>query len=367
MTVDTPALRSPRRSRRRATLERLAPEDAARAALLRYVSADAPGITRHGRGSRVWYVAPDGSRISDRRDIQRIRQLAIPPAWTDVWICANPNGHLQATGRDARGRKQYRYHARWREVRDAEKYSRLLVFGEALTRIRARVASDLARTGFPREKVLAMIVRLLETTFVRVGNASYAKSNGSFGLTTLQNRHVRLARSGLRLRFRGKSGIQHDVLVTDKKLARLVRRCRELPGQDLFQYVDDDGAVQPVTSTDVNDYLKDASGSDFTAKDYRTWAGTLLAIRYAAEHLEPSDAPPPKSFSVELVKEVAHALGNTPAVCRKCYIHPAVFTALGDTDGLRLFGGVSGRSSTQEEQAQWEDALTRLLRHGANG
>ena len=339
------------------------PEDAARAAQLRYVSDRSPGIARRGPPSRFSYFAPDGMRVRDRATIQRIRRLAIPPAWSDVWICRLPNGHLQATGRDARKRKQYRYHTRWRAVRDGNKYARLAAFGAALAPLRARVTADLARPGFPREKVIAMVVRLLETTFVRVGNESYARSNGSFGLTTLRNRHLKLARSGLRLRFRGKSGVLHDVAVTDRKLARLVRRCRELPGQDLFQYLDAEGAPQPVTSTDVNEYVQEATGSDFTAKDFRTWAGTLLALRYLVEHAAELDDTPPKSFTVEMVKAVASSLGNTPAVCRTCYIHPAVLGA-SDLDAARRRIRARARQDMPEDEAGWEAMLLQLLTAG---
>ncbi|MFN8572188.1 MAG: hypothetical protein U0132_09030 [Gemmatimonadaceae bacterium] len=339
------------------------PQLAARDARLRYVNADGAGIRRLGTPSRFRYLAADGHPIRDRGELQRIRQLAIPPAWKDVWICAYPNGHLQATGRDARGRKQYRYHPRWRVVRDANKYASLLDFGNALERIRTQVETDLTHAGFPREKVLAMLVRLLETTFVRVGNESYARENGSFGLTTLKNRHVRLARSGLRLLFRGKSGVRHDVMVTDRRLARLVQRCRELPGQDLFQYLDADGAPQPISSTDVNEYLKAAAGAEFTAKDFRTWAGTLLAVRYLSEHAGELDGDvPAKTISVALVKHVADSLRNTPAVCRSCYIHPLVLNAISDASHRKLLRQALNGRDEQSDDRQWEEALRRFLR-----
>lgn len=337
------------------------PEEAARAAKLRYVSDSAPGIRRRGPPSRFAYVMPDGTRVRDRATLDRIRTLAIPPAWTDVWISRVPNGHLQATGRDARKRKQYRYHTRWREVRDGNKYARLAQFGRALAALRERVGGDLSKPGFPREKVVAMVVRLLETTFARVGNESYARENGSFGLTTLQNRHLKSSRSGLRLRFRGKSGVMHDVTVTDRRLTRLVRRCRELPGQDLFQYVDADGEPQPVTSTDVNEYVRETTGSDFTAKDFRTWAGTLLALRYLVRHADALDEAPPKSFMVDLVKEVAESLGNTPSVCRKCYIHPTVLQAPED-DTARARIQALARKGVPEDESGWEAMLAQLLR-----
>ncbi len=350
---------SARRGRRPRTTM-LPPEEAARAAQLRYVSDGAPGIARRGAPSRFSYIAADGVRVRDRATLQRIQQLAIPPAWTDVWICRIPNGHLQATGRDARTRKQYRYHARWRTVRDGNKYARLAAFGKALPKLRARVGEDLAAPGFPREKVVAMVVRLLETTFARVGNESYARANGSFGLTTLQNRHLKPSRSGLRLRFRGKSGVMHDVAVTDRRLARLVRRCRELPGQDLFQYLDAEGEPQPVSSTDVNAYVQETTGSDFTAKDFRTWAGTLLALRYLVQHADALDEAPPKAFTVQLVQEVADSLGNTPAVCRKCYIHPAVLRAPDDSDARARLQRLA-RKGKPDDEAGWEAMLLQLL------
>ncbi|MEO6443782.1 MAG: DNA topoisomerase IB [Gemmatimonadaceae bacterium] len=353
--------RKPWRARRSARVPLQRPEDAARAAQLRYVSDSSPGITRKGPPSRFTYEWRDGQRVRDRATLQRIRALAIPPAWTDVWICRIPNGHMQATGRDARNRKQYRYHERWRLVRDGNKYARLSAFGQALGPLRERVSADMSLPGFSRDKVVAMVVRLLEITFVRVGNETYARSNGSFGLTTLRKRHVKPARSGLRLRFPGKSGVMHDVAVTDRRLTRLVRRCRELQGQELFQYLDADGEPQPVDSTDVNEYLQAATGSDFTAKDFRTWAGTLLGLRYLVQHAEALAEAPPKAFTVDLVREVAGALGNTPAVCRKCYIHPAVLQLPGD-DGARERLLALIRVSTPEEEAGWEHLLQQLMR-----
>ncbi|MEO6447121.1 MAG: DNA topoisomerase IB [Gemmatimonadaceae bacterium] len=265
------------------------------------------------------------------------------------------------TSLDARQREQYRYHARWRLVGDDNKYARLPAFGEALGTLRKRVAADLELSGFPRDKVVAMVVRLLETTFVRVGNESYARDNGSFGLTTLRKRHVKSAKSGLRLRFPGKSGVMHDVAVTDRRLARLVRRCCELPGQELFQYLDPDGEPQPVTSTEVNEYLQTATGSDFTAKDFRTWAGTLLGLRYLVQHAEALTEAPPKAFTVDLVREVAQALGNTPAVCRKCYIHPAVLQLSGDNAARARLLALIG-SSPPEDEAACEELLQGLMR-----
>ena len=250
--------------------------------------------------------------------------MAIPPAWTDVWIALDPRGHLQAVGRDARGRKQYRYHPRWREVRDRTKYERMLSFARALPRIRRRVRRDLAKPGLPREKVLATIVRLLETTFLRIGNAEYAKENESYGLTTLRARHVRVHGPRLRFRFRGKGGRLREVELEDRRLARILRRCQEIPGQELFRYLDDEGEPRSIGSGDVNDYLREISGEDFTAKDFRTWAGTLLAATaFAAARARAAEAASEREV-IRVVREVAERLGNTPAVCRKCYIHPVV-------------------------------------------
>src|SRR5215470_5909186 len=263
--------------------------DANRAGL-HYTRDDRPGIRRRRAGRGFTYRDDDRGRVTDRATLERIRALAIPPAWTDVWICRDPDGHLQATGRDARGRKQYRYHARWRRRRDAGKFGRMAAFGRALPRIRAACDADLRRPGLPREKVLAAVVRLLELTLIRVGNEEYARLDRSFGLTTLRDRHARVEGSRIRFRFRGKSGRRHEVGLRDRRLARLVRRCQELPGQELFQYEGDDGAIHDVGSGDVNDYLREISGEDFTAKDFRTWAGTVLAFR-ALRSLEPAETP----------------------------------------------------------------------------
>ena len=248
----------------------------------------------------------------------------IPPAWRDVWICTHPSGHIQATGRDARGRKQYLYHPRWREVRDVAKFAHMAAFGAALPRIRRRVRRDLALPGIPRDKVLATLVRLLETTLIRVGNEEYARDNGSYGLTTLKNRHAEVHGANLRFRFRGKSGKEREVDVTSPRLARLVKRCQELPGQDLFQYLDEVGNPHPVGSADVNDYLREITEEDFTAKDFRTWAATLLASQaFAAEKAAASAAQAQRTVA-KVIKSVAARLGNTAAICRKSYIHPAV-------------------------------------------
>ena len=296
----------------------------AKSAGLRYVHDGAPGISRRRVKDGFTFHNPDGSRITDEDEIARIRKLAIPPAYEDVWICRQPNGHLQATGRDARGRKQYRYHPKWRAVRDEGKFERMLVFSRVLPTIRTRVDTDLAKPGLPRERVLAAVVRLLEQTLARVGNEEYARDNKSFGLTTLRNRHVKLAGSHLVFDFRGKHGIDHHVDLADRRLANIVKRCRDLPGQHLFQFLDADGARHAVGSDDVNAYLHDISGEDITAKDFRTWAATNLAA-LAFRELERFDTQAAsKKAVVQAVESVAGLLGNTPAVCRKCYIHPAI-------------------------------------------
>jgi DNA topoisomerase-1 len=296
----------------------------AKSAGLRYVHDGAPGISRRRVKDGFTFHNPDGSPITDEEEIARIRKLAIPPAYEDVWICRQPNGHLQATGRDARGRKQYRYHPKWRTVRDEGKFERMLVFSRVLPTIRARVDTDLAKPGLPRERVLAAVVRLLEQTLARVGNEEYARDNKSFGLTTLRNRHVKLAGSHMVFDFRGKHGIDHHVDLADRRLANIVKRCRDLPGQHLFQFLDADGARHEVGSDDVNAYLHDISGEDITAKDFRTWAATNLAA-LAFRELERFDTQAAsKKAVVQAVESVAGLLGNTPAVCRKCYIHPAI-------------------------------------------
>ena len=299
----------------------------ARAAGLRYATDARPGITRRRSGRGFSYRDADGATIKDRATLARIRGLAIPPAWTDVWICRWPNGHIQASGRDARGRKQYRYHADWHHRRGTDKFDRMLGFAKALPRIRQRCDEDLARPGLTRDKVLAAVVRLLELTLIRVGNDEYARLNRSFGLTTLRDRHARIDASGVRFRFRGKSGKTHEVGLRDRRLARVVRRCQELPGQDLFQFVDEDGTVRDVASDDVNEYIRESSGGEFTAKDFRTWAGTVLAYR-ALRALQPgSGEREVKRNVVEAIRQTADQLGNTPAVARGSYVHPAVLEA----------------------------------------
>jgi len=294
------------------------------------VTDSAPGITRERRGRGFCYRGPDGRVLRDRDLIDRIRALAIPPAWESVWISTEQRGHLQATGRDARGRKQYRYHPLWREVRDAQKYARVVEFGQTLPRIRRRVDADLSHRGLPREKVLAAVVRLLDTTLMRVGNSEYARLNESFGITTIRNRHAKVDGRTVRFSFRGKSGQPHDVAIDDARLARVVRRCQQLPGQELFGYLDDDDKVHDVGSDDVNEYLEQVAGTDFTAKDFRTWGGTVLAAEALCQVGPAGSDTDAKRRVAEAVRIVASELRNTPAVCRACYIHPAVIDAYGD-------------------------------------
>jgi DNA topoisomerase-1 len=298
--------------------------EATRYAGLRYVSDASAGIRRRASGRGFAYVAPDGKIIRERAEIVRIRKLAIPPAYRDVWICPSDRGHIQATGRDARGRKQYRYHDKWRKVRDAAKFDRMLAFAAALPALRMRVAADLKREGLPKERVLAGVVRLLESTLIRVGNEEYARDNNSFGLTTLRMRHVDRTRAGLRFRFRGKSGVFHEISVDDKRLARLVWRCGELPGQDLFQYEATDGAAIAVVSDDVNAYLREATSDEFSAKDIRTWHATILCLELLLALDAPETQADARRAVSKAVKQVAERLGNTEAVCRKSYIHPQV-------------------------------------------
>ncbi len=303
------------------------PVQSAKLAGLRYVNDLGPGIRRKRAGKHFSYTGLDGRPIRDPEELKRIRSLAIPPAWTDVWISAVPRGHIQATGRDAKGRKQYRYHPRWREVRDQTKYHRMIAFGRALPVIRKQVNHDLSLPGLPRDKVLASIVRLLEATLIRVGNEEYVRENKSYGLTTMRNRHVDIEGSKLLFHFRGKSGVNHEVDVRDRRVARIVQRCQELPGHNLFQYLDQDGNRQTVDSDDVNAYLQTITGEEFTAKDFRTWSGTVLAAE-ALQAFEAFDSETQaKKNIVQAIESVAKKLGNTPAVCRKCYIHPEVIEA----------------------------------------
>src|SRR6059036_3588925 len=301
--------------------------EAAEEAGLEYVSDDRPGYARRAKNGEFEYLDTQGKTIRDEQRLLRIKRLAIPPAWTHVWICPSPTGHIQATGRDARRRKQYRYHERWRELRDENKFGRLADFAKALAKIRHRVAEDLKLSGLPRQKVLATIVQLLERTLIRVGNEEYARENKSFGLTTMQDRHVDVKGSKLRFRFRGKSGRQHEVDVADRRIARIVCKLQDLPGQSLFQYLDDEGNARDITSQDVNEYLREITGADFTAKDFRTWAGTVLAA-VALGKLGASETKRQAKTNIKhAIGAVAEVLGNTPAICRQCYIHPAVLEA----------------------------------------
>jgi DNA topoisomerase I len=340
----------------------IAPESRrdARVAGLRYVSDESPGITRRRAGRGFVYLSPHGRRVRDQRVLARIRSLAVPPAWTDVWICPAPTGHLQATGRDARGRKQYRYHAEWRRVRDEAKFDRLSAFGRALPAIRRRVAKDLAREGLPREKVVAAAVRLLDQTLIRPGNTEYTRTNGSYGVTTLLDEHVDVFGDELRFSFRGKGGKDHEVRITDRRLARVVKRCQELPGEVLFAYLDEEGGRRPIGSDDVNDYVRRATGEDFTAKDFRTWGGTVLAAQ-ALAHVGPfSTEAEAKARVAEGVREVAATLGNTPQVCRNCYVHPVVIDAYLDGSLSRLWPGSARRRHAPEVRPE-EAGLMALL------
>ncbi len=330
---------------------------AAEVSQLRYTSDKVPGIRRSGSSRRFVYYDARGRRVRSPIVLRRIKSLAVPPAWTQVWISSSPDTHLQAVGRDARGRKQFRYHARWRELREQTKYDRLTTVGAVLPQLRARVAADLALRGLPREKVMATIVRLLETTFIRIGNDEYARQNQSFGLTTLRNKHVDICGSSIRFRFRGKSGIARDMILSDRRLALIVRRCQELPGQELFQYIDDRNRCRAISSGDVNDYLRSTTGIDLTAKDFRTWAGTVLAaVELAALETAASQTSAKRNI-VKAVEQVSRKLGNTRAVCRKSYIHPAIVDSYLDGTLHRIMprqqsrGAVDPHALTAEETA----------------
>jgi DNA topoisomerase I len=350
-------------------MARPAPESvaAARRAGLRYSRDDRPGITRHRAGRGFTYRDPRARTIRARRTLERIRAIAVPPAWTDVWICVDSRGHIQATGRDARGRKQYRYHADYRTRRDAAKFEQLLAFGRALPRIRRRVARDLARRGSPREKILAASVRLLELTLIRVGNDEYARLNASFGLTTLRDRHAIVSGATIRFRFRGKGGKGHDVTIRDRRLARIVAHAQELPGQDLFEYVDDTGEAHPIRSEDVNDYLRDIAGAEVTAKIFRAWGATLLAVRALSEG-EAADSPRlARREIVAAMEEVAQRLGNTAAIARGSYVHPAVLEAYAQGDlatAAPTEATATGAPAVPARRAE-EVALIRLLERAA--
>lgn len=321
------------------------PREAAEVAGLTYVSDDQPGIRRQKRGKGFRYLLPNGQPVTDGKTLERIRKLAIPPAYTDVWICRHANGHIQATGRDAKGRKQYRYHAKFREVRDSTKYDHMLEFAQALPSIREQVDAHMRLRGLPREKVLATIVHLLETTMIRVGNTDYAKQNKSYGLTTLKDQHVEIDGAELRFQFKGKSGKLWRLKVKDRRVARIVKASQDLPGQHLFQYVDDAGVQREVTSGDINAYLKEISGAEITAKDFRTWNGTVLAAMALAEYEKFDSEAAAKRNIRAAIETVSARLGNTPTICRKCYVHPEVFDSY------------LGQSLTQEALAAVEAEL----------
>jgi len=335
---------------------------AAREAGLRHTSDTKPGIRRVKRGAGFSYRYPDGKAVRDHNELLRIKRLAVPPAWTEVWICPFENGHIQATGRDQLGRKQYRYHDRWRETRDETKFGRIMEFAKALPKIRRHANRDLRLPGLPREKVLAAIVRLLEKTLIRVGNDEYARANRSYGLTTMRNRHVEVKGASVGFEFRGKSGKFHKIDVRDPRLARIVKRCQDLPGQDLFEYLGEDGTPRTVSSGDVNGYLQTIAGADFTAKDFRTWAGTVLAALALKEFEKFASQRQAKKNITLAIEAVARLLGNTPAICRKCYIHPGLLDSYLDGSMLRV---VEQRANRQPGKAvaglKYGEALVILL------
>jgi DNA topoisomerase-1 len=338
------------------------PRHVARAAGLRWIDDSLPGIRRERAGARFRYVTVTGRPLKDARTLRRIADLAIPPAWTDVWISPLVNSHLQATGRDARRRKQYRYHPGWQEARDQTKYHRMVAFGAALAKIRKQVQRDLSSPGLSRERVLAAVVRLLDVTLIRVGNEEYARENRSYGLVTMQARHLDLGGSRISLRFKGKSGVRHEVKVTDRRVARVLEHTADLPGEQLFEYADEDGAVRQVTSDDVNDYLRAISAEEFSSKDFRTWAGTVLAACELRELGPAGSKTALKRQTVEAIKRVSRRLGNTPAVCRRCYVHPDVLEAYADgtllSVRLRAHSDIAANDGLREE----EKAVLRLLR-----
>jgi DNA topoisomerase-1 len=311
--------------------------ESAKAAGLIYVNPDQPGIRRQGSPKHFHYALPNGRSLTDKDELARIKHLAIPPAWKDVWICPKRNGHLQATGYDVRGRKQYRYHPHWRQVRDETKYNRMIDFARNLPAIRKRIDKDLKLHGLPREKVLATVIKILETGLIRVGNEEYAKSNKSFGLTTMQDRHVNVKGATIRFQFRGKSGKHHKIDIEDRRLAKIVANCQAIPGQELFQYIGDDGKNHDITSSDVNDYLREITKSDFTAKDFRTWGGTVLAAMALQEFEKFDTKAQAKKNLLRAIEAVAQRLGNTPAICRKCYIHPFIIDSYLDGTMIGVF------------------------------
>ena len=345
-----------------APLSKPAGAHSAREAGLYYASDADAGITRVKMGRAFGYRGVDGRPLRDRATLERIRSLVIPPAWQKVWIAPKANAHLQATGRDARGRKQYRYHPRWTAVRDETKYTRMLAFARVLPAIRRRVAADLRRTPLSRHRVLATVVALLERTLIRVGNDEYARANGSFGLTTLLDRHVDVRGRRVRFRFRAKSGVMQKIDLEDALLARSVQRCQDLPGQTLFQYLDDTGTRRTISSNDVNDYIREVAGEDFTAKDFRTWSGTVLAACALCSDIELASTTARKRFVSEAIGEVAARLGNTKAVCRKCYVHPTVIDAFLDGETIAPFVRTSGAARGGRHQLSAEEAaVVKLL------
>jgi DNA topoisomerase-1 len=334
-----------------------------------HVTDESEGIRRLARGKGFVYRHPDGRPVTDQQELRRIRALAIPPAWTDVWICPRPHGHLQATGRDARGRKQHRYHPRWTAVRDEAKYARMLTFADALPALRRRTEADLALRGLPWRKVVAAVVQLLEKTLIRIGNDEYARQNRSFGLTTIEDRHARVRGVGMRFRFRGKSGKPHDVQLTDPRLARIVKQCQELPGSQLFQYIGERGRVRDITSSDVNGYLRATMGHAFTAKDFRTWAGTMLAARALTELGRTATRGRGERQVVQAVDAVSQLLNNTRSVCRKCYVHPMVIEAYldGRLEKALVRGRAARRGPRVNGLSPFESAVVGLLRQRAKG
>jgi DNA topoisomerase I len=345
------------------------PKDAADDAGLRYVSDDEPGIRRRRSGTGFYYLRPDGSRLSDQRSLARVRSLVIPPAWTDVWICPFADGHIQAIGRDARRRKQYRYHPRFRELRESTKYEHVVAFAEVLPAIRARVLEDMGRRGLPREKVLATVVHLLETTLIRVGNDDYARQNKSYGLTTLKSRHVEIAGSEIRFQFAGKGGKQWSLKVKNRRVAKVIKACQELPGQRLLQYLDENGERRDVTSGDVNAYLKDITGLDITAKDFRTWAGTVLAALALHEVRTFASAAEAKRNLRAAISRTAARLGNTATICRKCYVHPDVLDLYLDGELALDIKSASKKDASNGSIGLLpeEAAVLALLRTRSNG
>lgn len=335
------------------------PVEAAERANLRYVNDGEPGFQRKPWGRGFTYLDVKGRHIKNGEERQRIEALVIPPAWTEVWICADTRGHIQATGRDEQGRKQYVYHPKWEEVRNERKFSRLVAFAEALPRLRRQLDEDLRRHGFPRPRVLALVVSLLDESLIRVGNAAYAAQNDSYGLTTLQNEHLTVSGSHIHFDFMGKSGKHQEVTVRNRRLANLVRRCQQLPGQHLFQYTDEDGALCAVTSTDVNEYLRGQMGDSFSAKDFRTWGGTVLAAQALARQVESAPEVPVAKQAVAAVKEVSAMLGNTTAVCRDYYIHPRIFQVHESGD---LLPAIRAVTEPVEGLSETETAVLKLLR-----